>query len=240
MTWTGPGYPSLIQSCTCIRPSAPFRHNGLGRNATRRSATAPAAFFSAFRKKRDDNGKTKERIAQEDISNNTVGVTGSTAGQAVAVLQEVESSTPGNKVQIVFERQADIRPEALAELIEQVGWPKRKLAKLETALKGSYLVSAVLKRELREDATIVSEQLIGLIRCTSDRVFNATIWDVLVSPEFQGRGIGRNMVARTVEYLKEEQIGNICLFADADAVGFYQQLGFRADPDGVRGMFWNQ
>lgn len=39
--------------------------------------------------------------------------------QAVAVLQEVESSTPGNKVQIVFERQADIRPEALAELIEQ-------------------------------------------------------------------------------------------------------------------------
>ena len=46
-------------------------------------------------------------------------------------------------------------------------------------------MSAVLKRELRADATIVSEQLIGLIRCTSDRVFNATIWDVLVSPEFQ-------------------------------------------------------
>ena len=67
----------------------------------------------------------------------------------------------------------------------QVGWPKRKLAKLETALKGSYLVSAVLRRELRADATIVSEQLIGLIRCTSDRVFNATIWDVLVSPDFQ-------------------------------------------------------
>ena len=68
---------------------------------------------------------------------------------------------------------------------EQVGWPKRKLTKLETALKGSYLVSAMLRRELRADATIASEQLIGLIRCTSDRVFNATIWDVLVSPEFQ-------------------------------------------------------
>ena len=157
--------------------------------------------------------------------------------QAIAVLQEIESSTPGNKIQIVYERQADITPEALAELIEQacllhlapffvhlltlttfavscansgpqrgtcgfcadmnssvptntvwyeqVGWPKRKLTKLETALKGSYLVSAMLKRELRADATIASEQLIGLIRCTSDRVFNATIWDVLVSPEFQ-------------------------------------------------------
>lgn len=39
--------------------------------------------------------------------------------QASAILQEVESSTPGNKVQLVFERQADISPEALAELIEQ-------------------------------------------------------------------------------------------------------------------------
>ena len=102
----------------------------------------------------------------------------------------------------------------------------------------------------------------------------------------QGRGIGRFMVARTVEFLKEEQIGNICLFADSDgelpfkvalakgigvrlqaqalfamslshcdlvywdsvsalskpldpfpaAVGFYQQLGFKADPDGVRSV----
>lgn len=32
----------------------------------------------------------------------------------------------------------------------------------------------------------------------------------------QGRGIGRFMVARTVEFLKEEQIGNICLFADSE------------------------
>ncbi len=118
--------------------------------------------------RRDDNGKTKERIAQEDISNNTVGGTGSTAGQvgphlqrwdmhvheqgagmkwhaeisavfdgpvlssvqAVAVLQEVESSTPGNKLQIVFERQADIRPEALAELIEQARFAALRLSTL--------------------------------------------------------------------------------------------------------------
>ena len=28
--------------------------------------------------------------------------------------------------------------------------------------------------------------------------------------------------------------------APAAVVGFYEQLGFKADPDGVRGMFWNQ
>ena len=39
--------------------------------------------------------------------------------QATAVLEEVETSTGGNTTQIVFERQANISPEALAELIQQ-------------------------------------------------------------------------------------------------------------------------
>ena len=34
----------------------------------------------------------------------------------------------------------------------------------------------------------------------------------------QGKGIGRYMVVRTVQALKAEQIGNICLFADAEGV----------------------
>ena len=42
----------------------------------------------------------------------------------------------------------------------------------------------------------------------------------------QGRGIGRNLVARTIDYLKEEQIGNICLFADADG-----KLAYGGTPD---------
>lgn len=67
----------------------------------------------------------------------------------------------------------------------QVGWPKRPANKLETALQGSYLVSSVVRRELDSNGMTSTEQLIGLIRCTSDRVFNATIWDVLVDPEYQ-------------------------------------------------------
>lgn len=33
-------------------------------------------------------------------------------------------------------------------------------------------------------------------------------------------------------------IGNITLYADAHVVTFYQNLGFEADPDGIKGMFW--
>ncbi len=67
----------------------------------------------------------------------------------------------------------------------QVGWPKRPGKKLETALLGSYLVSSIVRRELDPSGVTINEQLIGLIRCTSDQVFNATIWDVLVDPEYQ-------------------------------------------------------
>jgi ribosomal protein S18 acetylase RimI-like enzyme len=45
---------------------------------------------------------------------------------------------------------------------------------------------------------VVSEQLIGLARATSDHAFNATIWDVLVDPEYQGQGLGKALVEQMV------------------------------------------
>lgn len=45
---------------------------------------------------------------------------------------------------------------------------------------------------------IVSETLIGLARATSDHAFNATIWDVLVDPEYQGQGLGKALVEQMV------------------------------------------
>ena len=69
----------------------------------------------------------------------------------------------------------------------QVGWPARQPGKLETALANSFLVSSVVLRHVGADGAPADERLIGLARCTSDHVFNATIWDVLVDPEFQAR-----------------------------------------------------
>ena len=72
----------------------------------------------------------------------------------------------------------------------QVGWPARQPGKLETALANSFLVSSVVLRHVGADGAPAEERLIGLARCTSDHVFNATIWDVLVDPEFQVRKLG--------------------------------------------------
>lgn len=38
----------------------------------------------------------------------------------------------------------------------------------------------------------------GLARATSDHAFNATIWDVLVDPAYQGQGLGKALVEQMV------------------------------------------
>ena len=45
---------------------------------------------------------------------------------------------------------------------------------------------------------VLNQTLIGMARATSDHAFNATIWDVLVDPEYQGQGLGRMLVDRMV------------------------------------------
>ena len=63
---------------------------------------------------------------------------------------------------------------------------------MEAALRNSFLVASLHLVTIKGDS--VEEELIGLSRCTSDHAFNATIWDVLVDPEYQGQGLGKAMV----------------------------------------------
>jgi ribosomal protein S18 acetylase RimI-like enzyme len=135
---------------------------------------------------------------------------------------------------------------AAAAAALQVGWPARPVKKVEAALRNSYLVSTLhlqLSKAGSSDgssngSSSSSEELIGLARATSDHAFNATIWDVLVDPDYQGQGLGKALVEHMVRTLLRRDITNITLFADAKVVDFYKQLGFDADPEGIKGMFW--
>ncbi|GFY82505.1 nuclear shuttle interacting [Actinidia rufa] len=83
------------------------------------------------------------------------------------------------------------------------------------------------------------KKLIGMARATSDHAFNATIWDVLVDPSYQGQGLGKALVEKLIRALLQRDIGNISLFADSQVVEFYRNLGFEPDPEGIKGMFWS-
>lgn len=43
---------------------------------------------------------------------------------------------------------------------------------------------------------------------------------------------------KVIRTLLQRDISNITLFADNKVVDFYKNLGFEADPQGIKGMFW--
>ncbi|MEW5316378.1 MAG: hypothetical protein WDW38_007756 [Sanguina aurantia] len=178
-------------------------------------------------------------------------------GEEVEDLILVESTrADGTTAQIMYRNGGTINAAELERLCSKVGWPARPLHKVEAALRNSYMVSSLVLRisgDSRASGSsvgssgngggggsgqVLSESLIGLARTTSDHAFNATIWDVLVDPEFQGQGLGKALVEQMVRSLLRKDITNITLFADAKVVNFYRGMGFEADPQGIKGMFW--
>ncbi|KAK4395995.1 putative acetyltransferase TAP2 [Sesamum angolense] len=124
-------------------------------------------------------------------------------------------------------------------LFAMVGWPRRPLSKLAAALKNSYIVATLhsISKPAGEEGN-GQKKLIGMARATSDHAFNATIWDVLVDPAYQGQGLGKALIEKLIRALLQRDIGNISLFADSQVVEFYRNLGFQPDPEGIKGMFW--
>lgn len=67
-------------------------------------------------------------------------------------------------------------------------------------------------------------QLIGLGRALCDGEFQAAIYDLVLLPEFQGQGIGRQMLERLREQLP---VDNIILYAVPGREQFYVKCGYR-------------
>jgi len=86
-----------------------------------------------------------------------------------------------------------------------------------------------LRAMLRGSAAAVSvwqgRQLVGFGRASSDGLFRAVLWDVVVDEEHQGRGLGRRIVATLLEHPRLRRVERVYLMT-SNSAGFYQQLGF--------------
>ncbi|MEM6446895.1 MAG: GNAT family N-acetyltransferase [Cyanobacteria bacterium J06642_2] len=138
---------------------------------------------------------------------------------------------PARDSRIYLSNTREIDLYELEELCDAVGWARRPIRKVKQAIEHSFCVVTMWQ----EKGSF--RRLIGFARATSDHTFNATLWDVVLHPEFQSRGLGRALVERTIDDLRAHDISNITLFADPGVVDFYRRLGFSPDPDGIKGMF---
>ncbi|XGB43856.1 MAG: GNAT family N-acetyltransferase [Nodosilinea sp. LVE1205-7] len=91
----------------------------------------------------------------------------------------------------------------------------RSAQDMATAIAHSYPVVTAWDRE----------RLIGFARATSDGVFRATIWDVVIDPHYQGSGLGRKMVETLVSHPHMSRVERTYLMT-TNQQGFYQRIGF--------------
>jgi len=70
------------------------------------------------------------------------------------------------------------------------------------------------------------DRLIGFARATSDGIYRATIWDVVVHPTYQGAGIGRKLVQTVLAHPHLCRVERVYLMT-TNQQAFYERIGFQ-------------
>ncbi|MGB5770406.1 MAG: GNAT family N-acetyltransferase [Crocosphaera sp.] len=71
-----------------------------------------------------------------------------------------------------------------------------------------------------------SKTMIGFCRGTSDGVYRATIWDVVIHKEYQGLGLGRKLVETALSHPLMSQVERVYLMTTYQQK-FYERIGFQ-------------
>jgi aralkylamine N-acetyltransferase len=103
-----------------------------------------------------------------------------------------------------------------AEVFERapLGKRRREPEKIRRAFESSYAIVYVFDED----------KLIGMGRALCDGEYQAAIYDMVVLPEYQRKGVGKEIIERLCEQLPVE---NIILYAVPGREGFYKKCGFR-------------
>jgi ribosomal protein S18 acetylase RimI-like enzyme len=90
----------------------------------------------------------------------------------------------------------------------------------------------MLRRMLAGSPVVVSlwrgKRLVGFGRASSDGVYRAVLWDVVVAGDLQGRGLGRQVVEGLLQHPQLQGVERVYLMT-TNSAGFYEQLGFQRE-----------
>jgi ribosomal protein S18 acetylase RimI-like enzyme len=104
-------------------------------------------------------------------------------------------------------------------------WPTRERHRLDAVSRASTWFAA-------RDA---SGELVGVARLLDDGGLHASLWDVIVRPDHQRRGIGRALVEAALERCRDRRL--VALVSTPAGIGFFERLGFTAQSHGHVAMY---
>ena len=92
---------------------------------------------------------------------------------------------------------------------------------------------------------ISNEKIIGITRVSGDGGYAIFITDVIVLPEYQGKGIGKKLMKRAMDFIKNDflqkgQGACINLMAAKGKESFYKKFGFGERPNNNVGAGMDQ
>jgi aralkylamine N-acetyltransferase len=102
----------------------------------------------------------------------------------------------------------------VCSLIERAPLGTREPDALRRAAQNSYVVCSAFH----------GHALIGFGRAISDGEYQSAIYDMVVSPEYQGRGVGKAIMNALMDRLPQ---GKALIYAVPGKEEFYRKLGFR-------------
>lgn len=123
---------------------------------------------------------------------------------------------------VTYKDTHDFESGALERLFLSVGWSSGNYPeKLAAAMKNYGTVFSAWK----------CNELIGLVCAMDDGVMTAYVHYMLVSPDYQGQGVGKELMKMIKERYKDYL--RIVLVSYDKEKGFYESCGFKASEDSV-------
>lgn len=130
-----------------------------------------------------------------------------------------------SRQQVVYEADARLTPEEVNRAYAWVEWPQREAWRLDAVGRSCTWFAARL----------TDGALIGVARLLDDGGLHAALWDVIVRPDHQRRGVGSRLVHLALDRCADRRL--VALVSTPAAVAFFAALGFVPESHGHQAMY---
>ncbi len=119
---------------------------------------------------------------------------------------------------------------AYYHLFQTAGWQTTAAPEdLMLALHNSWLTLSAYDQD----------RLVGFGRIVSDGILYAMVYDLIILPEYQGKGIGKAIMENLLIRCEMQGIHQVQLFCAKGKILFYERFGFKVRPEDAPGMQLN-
>lgn len=133
----------------------------------------------------------------------------------------------------------EITFEEYNKLRKLVGWGEISERQFNTSIPNSRFITVGK----------CSGETISMARAVGDGGYHLLVVDVIVHPDFQGQGIGREMISQLMDFVKNGYVEKgettmVSLLSAKNKEPFYEKVGFMRRPNDERGagmsLFYTQ